>query len=87
MKSFPVNRFIVAFRLLAILPTAPTDAWTVKEIYEELGVSERTFFRIVNALRKAGFVIKKSTRPNGRKSYYIGRPAQEFIDRILSAGV
>jgi hypothetical protein len=83
MNPFPANRLFVAFRLLALLPPKPTESSTAADICRELGIAPRYFFRLVADVKKAGFEIKKYILESNRVSYYLGRPTQVFVERVL----
>lgn len=49
--------------------SGPGTAWTLSELAEELGVSQKTIRRDISELQDVGFPIEETVGPHGRKSW------------------
>ncbi len=80
------NRLVLAFRLMAILPSNPANGIPLEEIEKELDIGRAKTFRLMRALRKADLDIESVFSPQGFKTYYLPRQRQTLIRRILRNG-
>lgn len=81
MRSWPRNRLVTAFELLAALP-AQKPGIPVAPLLSDLDIPRRTFFRLVADLRLAGVSIETTVREDGRMGYYVGGATIELMTRI-----
>jgi biotin operon repressor len=80
------NRLILAFRLMAILPSNPANGISLEELEKELEIGRAKLFRLMRALRKADIDIESMFSTQGSKLYHLPRQRQTLIKRILRNG-
>ena len=67
--------------LLILLPTRPPGV-PLQDLLADLGVSRRSFFRLMADLRDVGFDIESETMPDGRRGYWVGRRGQGLMKKF-----
>ena len=85
MNHWHQDRFTAAFRLLAMLPDKPV--FTKQFNCQDLGLSDRFFRRLVDAMNETTIVkIASIHLPDGSVSYYRAMPTQKGVDKIVGIG-
>lgn len=75
------GRLSLLLMLLALMPSRP--GVTRAYVCDELGISEKVFYRMLKAVGDTGFMkIRSSFGPDGKKLYYIGEPELRFLKHL-----
>jgi hypothetical protein len=81
VREWPQDRFIAGWKLLILLPTRPPGV-PLENIMADLGIKRSALFRLLAALRAAGFTIERQLLDDATTWGYYFEPTNDFFRKI-----